>query len=121
MFFLAPLLGSVRVLFAHSVIGVSFDIDAVPLGGLRIMFPTPASDATSGVGASYWAASESYPPSPVVPGTNVVLFSDVRSPEAASQPLDTTHIESLLFFSAASIAPSSAFTFCISNVKMLLQ
>jgi hypothetical protein len=105
---------------AHGIVGVAFDIDTVPPTGLRVGFPTPAFDASK-LGAQYWGASQFFPNSPVVTGTNIVLFSQVRSPEAIPQPLDPTQIESLEFLAPTNTAFSGTFGYCISNVKMLLQ
>jgi hypothetical protein len=103
---------------AKKVIGMSFDIDNVPLG-LRIQFPTPTSDAGT-LGPDYWGATGSYPPSPVVKGTNVVLFSAVASPEATPVPLDTTTLESVQFSVPSNTTADQPFSYCVSNVKFLL-
>ena len=116
-------LGATKGVFnaqAHAVIGVSFDIDTVPPTGLHVGFPTAASDSGT-LGPDYWGASGFYPNSPVVIGTNIVLFSQVQSPEAIPQPLDTTQIEAMQFLAPTNTFLSGTFGYCISNVKMLLQ
>ena len=105
---------------AHAVIGVSFDIDTVPSTGLHVGFPTPASDSSM-LGPDYWGASQFFPNSPVVAGTNIVLLDQVRSPEATPQPLDVTQIESMQFLVPTNPIASGTFNYCISNVKVLLQ
>jgi hypothetical protein len=103
---------------AKKVIGMSFDIDNVPLG-LRVQFPTPASYAGT-LGPDYWGAAASYPPSPVVTGTNVVLFNAVASPEATPVPLDTTMLESVQFSVPSNTTADQPFGYCVSNVRFLL-
>jgi hypothetical protein len=104
---------------AHRVIGVQFDLDAVPTAGLYVGFATPASDAGS-LGPDYWGASAAFQSSPVVAGTNVVLFRDVQSPEASPVPIDVTQLESMQFQVRSSTVQSSTFAYCVSNVKALL-
>jgi hypothetical protein len=103
---------------AKKVIGVSFDINNVP-PGLRVEFPTPTSDAST-LGSDYWGATASYPPSPVVAGTNVILFSAVASPEATPVPLDTTILEAVQFLVPSNIGADQPFSYCVSNVKFVL-
>lgn len=103
---------------AHHVIGISFDIDNVPPLGLRAEFGTTG---TAGTGIQpYWGAADFYPNSPIVPGTNTVMFSEVRTPEAVPQPLDTARIESIQFLVPTYQLTTSPFNFCISNLQMLI-
>jgi hypothetical protein len=104
---------------AHRVIGVQFDLDAVPTAGLYVGFATPASDAGA-LGPDYWGASAAFQSSPVVAGTNAVLFRDVQSPEATPLPIDVTQLESMQFQVRSSTAQGSTFAYCVSNVKALL-
>jgi hypothetical protein len=104
---------------AHRVIGFQFDLDTVPAAGLYVGFATPASDAGT-LGPDYWGASAAFQSSPVVAGTNVVLFRDVQSPEATPVPIDVTQLESMQFQVRSSVSQSSTFAYCISNVKALL-
>lgn len=104
---------------AHHVIGFAFDIDQVPATGFHVQISTPSS-ATEGVWA-YWGAAESFPLSPVAAGHNVVLFSDVRSPEATPVPVDTTQISGIQFVTPGTTSTSEPFAYCISNLKFLVS
>lgn len=104
---------------AHRVIGVQFDLDTVPAAGLYVGFATPASDAGT-LGPDYWGANAAFQSSPVVAGTNVVLFREVQSPEATPVPVDVTQLASMQFQVRSSTVQSSTFAYCVSNVKALL-
>jgi len=104
---------------AHRVTGVQFDLDSVPAAGLYVGFATPASDAGS-LGPEYWGANPAFQSSPVVAGTNTVLFSNVQSPGPDTVPIDVTQLESMQFQVRSSTTQSSTFAYCISNVKALL-
>jgi hypothetical protein len=104
---------------AQRVIGVQFDLDSVPAAGLYVGFATPASDAGS-LGPDYWGANPAFQSSPVVVGTNTVLFSNVQSPGPNTVPVDITQLESMQFQVRSSTTQSSTFAYCISNVKALL-
>lgn len=101
---------------ANGVVGVSFDIDAVPLSGLRVEFPTVATE-TAPDGADYWGASMSYPASPVKAGTNVIDLTEVKGPKG--NVFDKTKLLSLQFHVPTSLTSKGEFAFCISNVTML--
>ena len=113
--------GETGVFDAHAqrVIGIQFDLDTVPAAGLYVGFNTPASDVGT-LGPDYWGANGEFQRSPVVAGTNVVLFRDVQSPEATPQSIDVTQLESMQFQVRSSVAQSATFAYCISNVKALL-
>lgn len=104
---------------AQRVIGMQFDLDSVPAAGLYVGFATPASDAGS-LGPDYWGANPAFQSSPVVVGTNTVLFSNVQSPGPDTVPVDITQLESMQFQVRSSSTQSSTFAYCISNVKALL-
>lgn len=104
---------------AKRVIGVQFELDSVPAAGLYVGFATPASDAGS-VGPDYWGANPAFQSSPVVVGTNTVLFSNVQSPGPSTVPVDVTQLESMQFQVRSSTTQSSTFAYCISNVEALL-
>jgi len=104
---------------AHRVIGVQFDLDHVPAAGLYVGFATPASNAGS-LGPDYWGANPEFQSSPVVVGTNTVLFTQVQSPGPNTVPVDVTQLESMQFQVRSSTTQSSTFAYCISNVKALL-
>jgi hypothetical protein len=102
----------------HGVVGISFDIDHVP-GELRVVFPTPTDPVP--LGPDYWGAAEFYPPSPVVAGTNVVLFSEVQSPEPTPRALDTTQLLEIGFQIPSNPQARQSFSFCISNLQLLVD
>lgn len=104
---------------ARRVIGVQFELDSVPAAGLYVGFATPESDAGS-LGPDYWGANPAFQSSPVVVGTNTVLFSNVQSPGPNTVPIDVTQLESMQFQVRSSTTQSSTFAYCISNVKALL-
>ena len=100
------------------VTGVAFDLEIVALPGLRVEFPTPATDVSS-TGAAYWGASASFANSPVVAGTNVIRWADVRIPAAAPPAYDPSTIESILFHVPTTVAAPGPYSFCVSNLKLL--
>ncbi len=100
------------------VTGVAFDLEIVALSGLRVEFPTPASDGTS-AGAAYWGANVSFGNSPAVAGTNVIRWADVRIPGATPPAFDPTMIESVLFHVPTTIMSSAPYSFCVSNLRLL--
>jgi hypothetical protein len=103
---------------AHRVVGVSFEIDNVP-PRMRVEVPTPSDPAN--FGASYWGANEYYPDSPVQAGTNVVLFRDVHSPDPTAPALDTTQLQQIGFLVSSMPELSLDFSYCISNLKLLVE
>jgi hypothetical protein len=100
------------------VTGVAFDLEIVALSGLRVEFPTPASDGTS-AGAAYWGANVSFGNSPALAGTNVIRWADVRIPGATPLAFDPTMIESVLFHVPTTIMSSAPYSFCVSNLRLL--
>jgi hypothetical protein len=100
------------------VTGVAFDLQIVALPGLRVEFPTPATDVSS-TGAAYWGANVSFANSPVVAGTNVIRWADVKIPGAAPPAFDPTMLESILFHVPTTIVAPGPYSFCVSNLKLL--
>lgn len=105
----------------NGVTGFAFDFEnhltPAPLSfSLRVEFPTMTSAA---VGAAFWGGATDSP-SPVVEGTNVVRWADVKGPFYATNapPFDPTTILSMQFhiYTGAMARP---FDYCISNVKAL--
>ena len=101
---------------ASNVIGFAFEIDQVP-AHFRVQVSTPDSPSSY---YAYWGADEYYPDSPVVPGRNVVLFSDVRSPEVTPEPVDVTQLEGIQFVVPGNIDESVPFHYCLSNIEFLV-
>jgi hypothetical protein len=104
---------------AKLVTGIAFDIDTVPLGGLRVEFAATDTDGSTS-GSDFWGATPSYPPSPVKVGTNVIHWSDVGTPQAATagHMFNPSLLESIQFHVPTSAAPA-AYSFCISNLRLL--
>lgn len=102
---------------AKGVTGFSFDLDMKPLAGLRVEAPTVPTDGTV-PGSDYWGATASYPPSPVVVGTNTVKWSDIVGPKG--HVFDPTMLEALQFHIPTTATSGGPYSFCISNLKMLM-
>ena len=100
---------------AAGVIGFAFDIDTVPLAGIRVEFPTPATTDTSGI----WkpAGSAANYVSPVKAGHNVILFTDITQPDYVKPPMafDPKSILSVQFHVPTATSGSAMYSFCISN------
>ncbi|HEY4186733.1 MAG TPA: hypothetical protein VGP07_16770 [Polyangia bacterium] len=123
------------------VVGVKFDLDAVPSGGLRVEFPTADTDGTKN-GSAYWGADSSFSTSSgkfVVVGTNTIYWDPMTLLNLArdatmpiTQPVvvpgaspgtavNVNGIESIQFHVPASTTASSDYMFCISNLKFLVK
>jgi hypothetical protein len=98
--------------------GISFDIDTPPLAGLRVEFPSKATEGTA-AGADFWGATKDYGNSPVVAGTNVITWDAIKGPTATPHTFDKAHILSIQFHVPASDKASAMFSYCISNLKLL--
>ncbi|MES1205138.1 MAG: hypothetical protein ABUS79_04300 [Pseudomonadota bacterium] len=104
---------------AAGVVGFSFDLDAKPLAGIRVEV-----EATGTLGAEagndYWGATSSYPASPVVIGTNTVMWGDIKGPKGhVFDQAAQGAIRGLQFHVPASTSGGGTYEFCISNLKML--
>ena len=102
---------------AKGITGISFEIDTVPLPGLRVEFPMPATEGHAD-GSDYWGASMNYPNSPVMPGVNVVKWADVKAPRGAI-PFDPSQVLSIQFHVPSSASGAGTFNYCISNLTFL--
>jgi hypothetical protein len=99
------------------VTGVSFDIDMVPGTGLRVEFAAKETDGTT-AGNDYWGATSSYPNSPVMKGTNTVLWSKVAGP--MGHVFNPAKVESIQFHVPTNTTAGGSYSFCISNLKLLM-
>ena len=119
----------------HHVVGIKFDIDTVPSVGLRVEFPIPSTDGTKN-GSDYWGATSSYPNSPVMAGTNTIYFDPsmvsgadptakgvTPAGPAPNITFDPSMMEAVQFHVPAgtSSAYPASYSFCISNLKFLIQ
>jgi hypothetical protein len=103
---------------AKGVTGVAFDLQIVAVTALRVEFPTPATDVGT-AGAAYWGANPAFADSPVVAGTNVLRWADVKIAGAAPPAFDPTMIESILFHVPTNRTSVVPYSFCISNLRLL--
>lgn len=103
---------------AHGVTGISFKIDMVPLTGLRVEFPMPATEGHTD-GSDYWGATMNYPPSPVMAGVNVVKWDQVTGPRGI--PFDPTQMLAVQFHAPAATSAAGTYSFCISELTFLTQ
>ncbi len=115
------------------VIGISFEIDAVPLPGLRVEFPMLLTDEEAARvnlpsgsttddhpdGAPYWGATSVFPASNVVAGTNRVVWSEVQPPRT-NYVFDTKRILGIQFHVPAVPGPNKGpYAFCVENLTLL--
>jgi hypothetical protein len=100
----------------NGVIGMAFDIDSVPLAGLRVEFPTKTN-----TNAAFWGGDQQL--SPVKMGHNEITWSKVTGPfyDPAPSPFDPTTIYSIQFHIPTSTTASASYMFCISNLSAILQ
>jgi hypothetical protein len=100
----------------NGVVGMAFDIDAVPLAGLRVEFPTKTA-----TNAAFWGGDQML--SPVKAGHNEILWSKVTGPfyDTVAPPFDPTTILSIQFHVPTSTTASATYNFCISNLSAILQ
>lgn len=106
---------------AKKIVGFSFDIDMKPLAGLRVEVQTKPTDGSE-AGNDYWGAKGdmSYPLSPVMTGTNVVSFTDKSIVGPKGHVFDPTQIEGIQFHVPTTATAAGTYSFCISNLKMLM-
>jgi hypothetical protein len=91
----------------------------VPGPGLRVEFPSKETDAGS-AGGDYWGGNAGYSPSPVMKGTNTILWSAVTGPGPTPHVFSPAHIEAIQFHVPTSLSAGGSYSFCISNLKMLM-
>ena len=101
------------------VVGVSFDLDSVPLSGLRVEFATPSTNGSS-AGNDYWGGNASYGNSPVAAGPNSVTWDKISGPGAAAHVFTPGAIESIQFHVPTNTTAAGDYSFCISNLKFLM-
>jgi len=106
---------------AKKIIGVSFDLDAVPASGLRVEFPFGTASTAAGV----WKPNKSSYASPVAVGHNVLLFSSVMQPayvkEVDMVPFDPTTLTSIQFHVPTNTTAAAPYHFCIDKLALVVQ
>jgi len=119
--------------FAYGIIGFSFEIDSVPLR-FRVEIPMVLTDEEAELaslppgattdehadGSPYWGATSMYPSSPVVPGVNRVLWTDIRPPRT-NYVFDPTRMLGIQFHVPADVNSRNGYAFCIKNLKLLIN
>ena len=123
----------------HGIVGVSFELDTVPVPRLRVEFPMRLNDMEAAAvnlpsgsttddhpdGAPYWGGDASFSASPVVtsPEVNVIRWDAVRKPgKDASYLFDKTRLLGIQFHvPAVASAPPGAYSFCVSKLTFLRQ
>jgi len=101
---------------ANGVVGIAFDIDAVPLATLRVELPTKTN-----TNAAFWGGANMS--SPVKIGHNEFRWKDVTGPfyDPVATPFDPTTIYSIQFHIPTTTSAAAPYTFCISNLSAILQ
>ncbi len=101
---------------ANGVRGIAFDIDAVPLDGLRVEFPT----AATAIDPAFWGGDLDMI-SPVLPGHNELRWPSVTGPFylAAPPAFDPTSVLGIRFHVQSNAVAALSYTFCVSNLLAL--
>ena len=102
----------------NHVTGIGFDIDSVPLDGLRVELTTPGTTSA----AAFWGGDVN-PVSPVHTGHNQFRWADVKGPFylLTAPVFDPTQILTLQFHIQPSVAAPIAYSFCVSNLVALMN
>jgi hypothetical protein len=101
---------------AKGLKGIEFDLDMRPLPGLRV--EVEATDTNgSEAGNDYWGATASYPPSPVMAGTNTITWDKFVGPKG--HVFSPSMLRGIQFHVPASTTAAGTYEFCISNMKVL--
>lgn len=101
---------------AKGIKGIQFDIDTVPLAGLRVEVEATDTNGTE-AGNDYWGATSSYPPSPVMAGTNTVTWDKFVGPKGHA--FSPSMLRGIQFHVPANTSSAGPYQFCISNLKLL--
>jgi hypothetical protein len=103
------------------VIGISFDLDAVPMTGLRVEFPFGSASTAAGV----WKPNKTSYASPVAAGHNILLFANVAQPAYVQTsdmvPFDPTTLTSIQFHIPTTTMAAAPYQFCIDNLALIVQ
>ena len=106
---------------AQKVIGISFDLDALPATGLRVEFPFGSASTAAGV----WQPNATSYESPVSAGHNVLLFANVKQPSyvaaADMVPFDPSTLTSIQFHIPTTAKAAAPYHFCIDHLALIIQ
>jgi hypothetical protein len=121
----------------HGVTGISFELDGVPVPGLRVEFPMRLLDSEASSvnlppgsttddhpdGAPYWGADTAFDNSPAVKGANVVRWDAVKKPGTAqTYVFDKARMLGVQFHvPAVKMAPPGDYAFCVSHFTLLRE
>jgi hypothetical protein len=102
------------------IVGISFNVEMLPLTGLRVEFPTDTTPDTAAIWKPQKAKNYT---SPLVEGPNVIMFADVVQPDyiKPALPLDASKIVSIQFHVPTTTTASAAYSFCISGMSVITQ
>jgi hypothetical protein len=109
---------------AHGITGISFTLDGdnVPIGHLRVEFPTAAMRGVTDLTAAFWTGGNpAAQTSPVVMGTNTIKWGDVQGPFYITSPavFDKMQLLSMQFHVWTDLNPARPFSYCVSNITLL--
>jgi hypothetical protein len=104
---------------AHKVLGVSFNIDQIPSGGIRVTFPTSNTVTTPPIWMANAVANYK---SPLAVGYNEIRWAAVMSPGYATNPppFDPTLLLGINFHVPTTTSGVQSYSFCISNLSFIL-
>ncbi len=125
----------------HRVVGIQFEIDAVPLTGIRVEFPMALQDADAAAdvpplppgsttlqhsfGSPYWGAQTfgdgKFPLSPVQAGLNRILWPDVFSPKVSAYVYDEQRMLGIRFHVPTRSDTAGAYEFTISKLAFVKE
>ena len=100
---------------SHQVLGLSFDIDAVPPAGLRVELANPGTAKS----AAFWGGDAML--SPVHVGHNEFRWADVTGPFYLVAPptFDPTRIAGLRFHVPSNATAATNYSFCVANLAAI--
>jgi hypothetical protein len=100
---------------ADRIRGIAFQIDAIPLSGLRVEFPTAATANDP----AFWGGMDMI--SPVFPDENLVLWPHVDGPYyvVPAPAFDPTTLLGIRFHVLPNATSATPYNFCVSNLAAI--
>jgi hypothetical protein len=104
---------------AAHVVGISFDIDQVPSGGIRVELPTTSTVQSPAI---YQPNSVANYISPLQTGHNQIRWNQAIYPDYVVNPplFDPTQLLAVAFHVATSSVGPVSYAFCISNLSAIV-